>query len=932
LVILICALALSACGGESDGEAEKPPPETAGICLVAEGLDTCETDADFGTLGNGDSKTLTFEVTNTGSNDVTIVGVDVDQSVFSHNFGDEPKPLEAGASQLIEVTATCSEYIEGAETIKMAVDLGTDAPLVATLSVTCTGCSPTNKDCDNETSNGCETDTNTSLEHCGACNSPCDMAGASEACENGMCQLTDCDAGFGDCDSEPYNGCEESLSSLTHCGACAAPCSPQNATGDCSTGTCAVSECSTPFLDCDRDQANGCEADSKTSLAHCGGCNTVCALENASESCINGSCTLQTCETGFGNCDNVDANGCEKALNTNSHCGGCAIHCNLNNATASCESLSCEIVECDANYENCNDATEDGCEVHLLSDISNCGGCGTVCAFPNALNACVSSQCVMLGCEPSYVDVNGQPEDGCECNLQPGVDEPDALFVDSNCDGFDGDSSIAFFVSIEYGKNTYPGTMEEPFATIPHAANKAQNSATKKHVYVDQGDYFQLHELVSGVSIFGGFSAASNWKRSKEYVTTIAPLAYKTDTEEFLVWDVKATWARIAVQGNNITKHTVIGGLTISTPDSFNYRQTNHGLYCKNCPELVIDDCIITAGNGGPGINGKPGADGEDGGDGKNAQNIKCDHKGSGKGGAPGAACHSSDSIGKGGQSGYSKFGHDGLPGNDGWSGYGEKVAGGYGGQWSTLGGAGGHGKPSLYNGTKSAEVAGGGTGGKLMDNFLWRSLNGETGATGKCGATGGGGGGSGSVAENLECCGLGAKKGDVCANGYECNDDLVVDHWGSGGGGGGGGGWGGKGGPGAKGGGASFGVFLLDSVGAVISNSTLTAGDGGEGGQCGKGGNGGNGGKGGNGGTLNCGQKGGNGGDGTAGGEGRLGGGGAGGKSFAVYMDKTTFEGVTFTNNTYTYSNGGNGGGCIGGKSGLEGTKGSKGYFTPTP
>jgi cysteine-rich repeat protein len=165
-------------------------------------------------------------------------------------------------------------------------------------SATCTGtncilnCNPGFADCDGDAANGCEIDTNASLEHCGACNasaanpstgttcgtgavcvaggsgrvcrcslggSPgggevCDRTGTNyngSSCDNttGNCQLT-CSPQRADCDSNVTNGCEINLTvpSDTNCGACSTnalgvsiPNSPNNCsnvpTAATSTGT-----------------------------------------------------------------------------------------------------------------------------------------------------------------------------------------------------------------------------------------------------------------------------------------------------------------------------------------------------------------------------------------------------------------------------------------------------------------------------------------------------------------------------------------------------------------------------------------------------------------------------------------------------------------------------------------------------------------------
>jgi hypothetical protein len=54
------------------------------------------------------------------------------------------------------------------------------------------------------------------------------------------------------------------------------------------------------------------------------------------------------CNMGFGNCDGMDANGCETNTNTsNTHCGGCMMPCPTNSA---CSMGACV---CGAGYSEC---------------------------------------------------------------------------------------------------------------------------------------------------------------------------------------------------------------------------------------------------------------------------------------------------------------------------------------------------------------------------------------------------------------------------------------------------------------------------------------------------------------------------------------------------------------------------------------------------
>ena len=84
-----------------------------------------------------------------------------------------------------------------------------------------------------------------------------------------------------------------------------------------------------------------------------------------------------------------------------------------------------------------SDAHRDGglCSgANLQADPANCGACGNLCAIPHAQAACVAGLCVVGTCGSGYVDLDGKPENGCECQQSNrGVEICDG--VDNNCDG-----------------------------------------------------------------------------------------------------------------------------------------------------------------------------------------------------------------------------------------------------------------------------------------------------------------------------------------------------------------------------------------------------------------------------------------------------------------------------------------------------------------
>lgn len=134
----------------------------------------------------------------------------------------------------------------------------------------------------------------TSLQHCGACNEPCDPALAS-ACE------LDADAGTATCRCGPFPACPSGHACVANgsamvcanlstdpknCGAPNAAC----ADGEiCSSGACA---CGTGSA-CGSDQAccGGTCVDIQTDADNCGGCNIAC---RAGENCGAGQCRCGT--------------------------------------------------------------------------------------------------------------------------------------------------------------------------------------------------------------------------------------------------------------------------------------------------------------------------------------------------------------------------------------------------------------------------------------------------------------------------------------------------------------------------------------------------------------------------------------------------------------------------------------------------------------
>lgn len=281
-------------------------------------------------------------------------------------------------------------------------------------------CMPGFGDCNTNPLDGCETNLRQNVDHCGTCDTPCEGANVmSRACSDGLCVPT-CQSGWKDCNGpQPGatdDGCERDVYTLTSCGDCDVTCDPLNAVGDCSSGTCLVGACQSGWANCNFF-IWGCETHVAVDLINCGKCGNACATRpNSTPTCSTGVCTLN-CQTGWGNCNNEYDDGCETNTTANtSHCGACAKACpNPAHASGYCEASTCEYA-CDTGWGDCNFVPTDGCEADL-AEPSHCGSCGNSCPVrANAARTCEQGVCG-FSCNPGWADCNGQAGDGCEANL-----------------------------------------------------------------------------------------------------------------------------------------------------------------------------------------------------------------------------------------------------------------------------------------------------------------------------------------------------------------------------------------------------------------------------------------------------------------------------------------------------------------------------------
>ncbi len=266
-------------------------------------------------------------------------------------------------------------------------------------------------------------DTAADPNHCGVCGSLCTSANGVPACVASRCGVGRCNEPFGDCDGDPTNGCEANTqSSVAHCGGCGRPCAERpNTVASCASGACSYA-CAMGYGDCDGDPTNGCETDVARSLTHCGRCASACTIAGGTAACVGGVCTRTACATGRGDCDGDTANGCEvDLLSDANHCRLCSTACLFSRGSAVCVAGACAIGRCDTGFDNCDGDTNNGCETTLATSVAHCGACGRSCAFTQAAATCVAGACVLGACSTGAGNCDGVAANGCEVDTTTSI-------------------------------------------------------------------------------------------------------------------------------------------------------------------------------------------------------------------------------------------------------------------------------------------------------------------------------------------------------------------------------------------------------------------------------------------------------------------------------------------------------------------------------
>ena len=274
---------------------------------------------------------------------------------------------------------------------------------------------------------------------------------------------------------------------VNNCGVCGTHCVITGADSKCVKGKCEIDTCLEQRYDVNGDPTDGCELacdgdpvddelcngeddncdgrkdegfDLATDVKNCGVCGNECDLNHATAVCDTSACKIDACADGWYNVDGLDSTGCEYPCHVKDKTGA-----ECDPATA-LPAAGCGVEVCDDIDQDCDGEINDG----------NPGGnetCSDFCPTPGCVGACSfgTTQCVgsILVCVPGATTPTLDICDGIDNNCDGSIDEDFDFDNDPQHCGDCGTSCVGM---------------------VPHAIAKCENKQCKVDVcQTDFGDY-----------------------------------------------------------------------------------------------------------------------------------------------------------------------------------------------------------------------------------------------------------------------------------------------------------------------------------------------------------------------------------------------------------------------------------------------------------
>ncbi len=192
--------------------------------------------------------------------------------------------------------------------------------------------------------------------------------------------------------------------------------------------------------------------------------------------------------------------------------------------------------------------------------------------------------------------------DDADALVHPGATDLPDDGVDQDC--ADGDVTASddngYFVDVDNGSDSNPGTKAEPFETIQKGNDEAETDADRPNVYITGGSYEET--LTVSMSLFGGYN--EDWTRDIDGNPTELE-AVGGAPNVMVEAGASVVFDGLTINGNTTSSpigiltmgvaSVVARRLTIDIPDNTG---TRYGIYATSATYLDIADSEISVGEG----------------------------------------------------------------------------------------------------------------------------------------------------------------------------------------------------------------------------------------------------------------------------------------------------------------------------------------------